>query len=84
MAKENVSLDFRLRKIEDVRNYLLEEIKKKNESMSKKHKKLCRISNYFEHFPIFISADSGCVLISAFLSFSSFISGISVGNTFVQ
>ena len=29
MAKENVSLDFRLRKIEDVRNYLLEEIKKK-------------------------------------------------------
>ena len=83
MAKENVSLDFRLRKIEDARNYLLEEIKK-NESMSKKHKKLCRISNYFEHFPIFISADSGCVLISAFLSFSSFISGISVGNAFVQ
>ena len=48
MTKENGSLDFSL-KIDEKKNDLLEEIKH-NELMSKKHKKVCRALNYFEHF----------------------------------
>ena len=36
--------------------------------MSKKHKKVWRALNFFEHFLIFISAVIGCVSISAFAS----------------
>ena len=36
--------------------------------MSEKHKKVCRVSNYFEHFLVFASAASGFVSISAFAS----------------
>ena len=57
MAKENGSLDFSL-KIDEKKNYLLEEIK--HELMSKKHKKVCRTLNYFEHFT-FVSVVSRCV-----------------------
>ena len=41
MAKENASLEFRL-KIDETKNYLLEEIKH-NDLMSKKHKKCVRL-----------------------------------------
>ena len=34
--------------------------------MSNKHKKVCTILNYIEHFPILASAVTGCVSISAF------------------
>ena len=34
--------------------------------MSEEHKKMCRALNYFEDFPSFASAVSGCVSISAF------------------
>ena len=34
--------------------------------MTEKHKKVCRVLNYFEHFLIFVSAVSGCVSSSAF------------------
>ena len=34
--------------------------------MSEKHKKVSRALNYFEDFPSFASAVSGCVSISAF------------------
>ena len=44
MAKQNVSLGFRLNKADETRNYLLEEIKC-NEFMSKKHPKICRALN---------------------------------------
>ena len=36
--------------------------------MSLKHKKVCRMLNYFEHFLVFVSNFSGCVSISAFAS----------------
>ena len=42
MAKENVSLDFRLKKTDETRNYLLDEIKH-NDFMSETHKKVCRV-----------------------------------------
>ena len=70
MAKENESLDFRL-KIDETRNYLLDEIKH-NDLMSEKQKKVCRALNYFEHFVIFI-----CVL-SDFASIYAFASLVSV------
>ena len=54
------SLEFRLKKIHETRNYLLEKVKH-NDLTSEKHKKVCKALNYFEHFLIFISAISGCV-----------------------
>ena len=36
MTKESISLDFRLKEIDETRNYFLDEIKH-NELMSKKH-----------------------------------------------
>ena len=36
--------------------------------MSKKHKKICRVSNYIDHSLIVISTITGCVSISAFAS----------------
>ena len=67
MAKENASLDFRFKKIDETRNCLLEVIKH-NALMGEKHKKVCRALNYFEHFIIFVSAVSGCVSIFGFAS----------------
>ena len=40
--------EFRLKKIDEIRNYLIEEINL-NELMSKKHKKVCRVLNYIDH-----------------------------------
>ena len=40
-AKENRRLEFRIKKIDETRNYLLKEIKH-NDLTSKKHKETCR------------------------------------------
>ena len=42
MFEENISQEFRLKNIDERRNYFTEEIKQ-NELMSKKHKKVCKI-----------------------------------------
>ena len=42
MSEENINQEFRVKKIDKIRNYLIEEINK-NELMSKKHKKVCRV-----------------------------------------
>ena len=55
-------------------NYLSEEVNQ-NELMSKKHKKVCRGSNYIDHSLIVISTITGCVSISAFAS----LVGIPIG-----
>ena len=52
------SLEFRLKPIDQTRNYLLEELKG-GELMSERRKKVCKGLNYFEHI-IFASALSGC------------------------
>ena len=36
--------------------------------MSKKHQKVCRVSNYFDHLIRVISTITGCISISAFAS----------------
>ena len=51
MVEENISQEFRLKNIDETRNYLIEEINR-NELMSKKHKKVCTTLNYIEHFLI--------------------------------
>ena len=48
MAKENISLNFRLRKIDETINYFLEEIEKKKDWISRKQKNVCLVSNYIE------------------------------------
>ena len=69
------SLDFRLKKIDKTRIYLLEEIKH-NELMSEKHKKVYRALNYFEHFLVFIFVVSGCASTSALPSLDCLPEGI--------
>ena len=61
------NLDFRLKKIDETRNYFKEGIK---------DDLICKALNYFEHF-VFIFAVSGCVLISVFVS----LIGVPVGIT---
>ena len=41
--------EFRLKNIDETRNYLIEGINR-NELMSKKHKNVCTSLNYIEHF----------------------------------
>ena len=76
MSEENMNQEFRLKKIDEIRNYLIEGINR-NELMSKKHKKVCRVLNYIEHSLISIFTITGCVSISAFAS----LVGIPIGIT---
>ena len=75
MVEENISQEFRLKNIDETRNYLIEEINR-NELMSKKHKKVCTTLNYIEHFLILASTITRCISISAFAS----LLGIPIGN----
>ena len=54
MSEENISQEFRLKKIDEARNYFIEEINQ-NELMSKKHRKVCRVLNYIEHLFFLVS-----------------------------
>ena len=74
MAKENISQEFRLKNIDEARNYLIQEINR-NELMIKKHKKVCTTLNYIKLSLILISPITGCVSISAF----AFLVGVPIG-----
>ena len=67
MAEENIGQEFRLKNINERRNYFVEDIDQ-NELMTKKHKKVCTTLNYIEHFLILASVVTGCISISAFAS----------------
>ena len=54
MSVENACLDFRLKKTDERRNYLLEEIKH-NELISKIRKKICTNLNHIEELLILAS-----------------------------
>ena len=64
--------EFRLKNIEETRNYFVEVIEQ-NELMSRTHKNLCTTLNYIENFLVIVSAIAGFVLISAFASFLVFL-----------
>ena len=76
MVKENISQKFKLKNIDETRNYFLKEIKQ-NELISRKHKKICTTLNYSENFLILASTIIGCIWISSFASFL----GIPIGIT---
>ena len=63
---EEASFEFRLRKIDEARNYLLDEIRH-NDLMNEKYKKTCKYLNYVEHFLILASTATGYVSVSAFI-----------------
>ena len=65
--EEEASLDFRLRQIDEARNYLSDEINCNN-LMIEEYKKTCKYINCVEHLLILVSAMTGCVSISAFVS----------------
>ena len=69
-----ISQEFRLKNIDETRNYLTEKINQKD-LMSKKHKKVCTTLYYIEHFLILGSTITGCISISAFAS----LVGIPIG-----
>ena len=75
MSEENLSQEFRLKKIYETRNYFIKEINQ-NELMSKKNKKVSRILIYTEHLIILISTVTGCVSTFAFAS----LAGVPIGN----
>ena len=45
MTEENMNQEFRLKDIDETRNYFIEEINQ-NELMSKRHKNVCGVLNY--------------------------------------
>ena len=76
-----MSQGFRLKNIDETRNYFLEEIDQ-NELMSKKYKKVCTTlflynSSYIEQFLILVSIITGCISFCAFASLFC----IPIGNT---
>ena len=76
MTEENISQEFRLRSIDETRNYLIEEINR-NELMSKKQKKVCATENYMEHF---LTLGSAIIESVSIFSFASLV-GISIEIT---
>ena len=74
LTEENISQEFRLKNIDETRNYLIEQINR-NELMSKKHEKVCTALNYIENFLILGSTITGRVSVSDFAS----LVGIPIG-----
>ena len=64
---EGASIEFRLRKIDETRNYLLDEVKH-SDLMSEKYKKTCKCLNYVGNLLILASAVTGCASVFAFAS----------------
>ena len=67
MPAENMNQKFRSRKIDEIRNYLIQEINQ-HKLLSKKHKNICRVLNYIENSLNLISTITACVSISSFAS----------------
>ena len=67
MPVENIKQEFRLKNVDQIRNYLIEDINQ-NKVMSKKYKKVCTVLNYIDHSLIVTSTITGCVSISIFVS----------------
>ena len=68
--KEKASIVFRLRKVDERINCLLD---KKKYLMSEKYKKTCRYLSFVEHLLILVSKITGCVSTSAFLHYLLFL-----------
>ena len=53
MLEENISKEFKLKNIEEIKKYFMQEINQ-NELMSKKRKKVSRVLNYIENLLVLI------------------------------
>ena len=60
-----MSQEFRLKNIDETRDYFLEEIEQ-NKLMSRKHKRVFTTLNYIEYFLILTSTITGCIWVSDF------------------
>ena len=80
MSQENTSREFRLKNLDETRNYLIEEINQ-NELMSKKNKKVCASLNYIEHFLVLGSTITRRVFVSVFHSLLGISTGIARSAT---
>ena len=67
MTKESISQEFRLKNIDERRNYFIEEINQ-IEVINKNHRKVCAVFNYIDQLLVLVSTVTGCVFISAFAS----------------
>ena len=76
MAEGNTGQEFRLKNIEEIKNYLIKEIDQK-ELMSIKQKENCATLNYIKDFLVIFSAMTRCISIADFAS----LLGIPIGIT---
>ena len=86
MVEENISQEFRVKNIDEIRNYFLEKKIEQNELKSRKHKNVCTTLNYIEPF-ILVSTITGCISISTFaslLGISKEIMSSTIGLKFLQ
>ena len=60
MVEQNISQEFRLKVIDETRNYFVREIEQ-NELIIRNNKKVCTTLNYTEHFLVLISTFTGCI-----------------------
>ena len=60
MGEENISQECRLKNIDKMKKYFVQEIEI-NELMIKNHKKVFTTLNYIEHFLILASPVTGCL-----------------------
>ena len=58
MSEKNINQEFRLKKIDEMGNYLIEEVNQ-NKLMNKKHKNVCSVLNYIDYLIIKISTITG-------------------------
>ena len=77
MSEESMNQEFRLKKVDDIRNYPIEEINW-NKLLSKKLKRVSRVLNYIEHSLILISTITGCISISTSIGFISSAIGLKI------
>ena len=74
LVEKKIILEFRLKNIDETRNYFVEEIDQ-NELMNNKRKMVCKTIDYIEHFLILVSTVTGRISISTFDS----LAGVSIG-----
>ena len=86
MVEENINQEFRLKNIDETRNYFLKEIEQ-NELMSKKAQKDLYNSNYVENFLFLASTITACIsasIVTSLLGISIGIMSSAIGLKFVK
>ena len=71
MIEKNIVQAFRLKELDEKRNYFTKEIKQ-NELIIKKHQMVCKIFSYAKHLLILASTVTGCLLKFCFFNWHSY------------